>query len=132
MITSTAELHAVQRVANLEPSVLRLEQAIESLGQALCHNDSAALEASAAALHKALLTAVSDFRRAAIAGPVSPPLRQRLVAASGQVAAARQALARATAALDRAIDVLMPDHPQHAVYDAMGGHARAATQGLHA
>ena len=130
MIASNAELQAVQRVANLEPSVLRLEQALETLGRALCHNDPAALEAAAAALHKALHNAVSDFRRAAINGGVTPPLRQRLVAASGQVAAARLALARATASLDRAIDVLMPEHPSTSVYDASGAQPRSGYGGL--
>lgn len=130
MIASNAELQAVQRVANLEPSVLRLEQALETLGRALCHNDPAALEAAAAALHKALQAAVFDFRRAALSGSVTPPLRQRLVTASGQVAAARQALARATASLDRAIDVLMPEHAATSIYDASGAQARSAYGGL--
>jgi hypothetical protein len=35
-------------------------------------------------------------------------LRNRLVKASGQVAAQRESLLRATVALDRAIDALMP------------------------
>lgn len=40
-------------------------------------------------------------------------LRSRLVSASGQVAAQRESLARATAALDRAIDVLLPAWTPH-------------------
>ena len=37
-----------------------------------------------------------------------PALRDRLATASGQVVAQRESLARATAALDRALDVLLP------------------------
>ena len=50
----------------------------------------------------------SQFSDAARDGPVPPALRKRLASASGQVAAQRESLARATAALDRAIDVLLP------------------------
>ena len=51
-------------------------------------------------------------------------LRRRLALAGAQVAAQRDALARATAALDRAIDVLMPS-PGTALYSAGGTHAPA-------
>ena len=56
-------------------------------------------------------------------------LRQRLAVASGRVAAQREALARATAALDRAIDVLLPDHPMHGVYGAGGAAERSLRTG---
>ncbi len=66
------------------------------------------VDRAAAELHRALAAAVDHFSRAARSGGVPPALRQRLALASGQVAAQREALARATASLDRAIDVLMP------------------------
>jgi hypothetical protein len=47
------------------------------------------------------------------------------VSASGQVAAQRESLARATAALDRAIEVLMPPPEAPAVYSAYGTSQRA-------
>jgi hypothetical protein len=48
-------------------------------------------------------------------------MRLRLAQASAQLARQREALARATAALDRAIDVLMPDAaPAGKVYAASG------------
>jgi len=57
-------------------------------------------------------------------GAVPPTLRRRLASASGQVAAQRESLARATAALDRAIEVLMPsDTP--GLYSSLGGQDRA-------
>ena len=51
----------------------------------------------------------------------------RLAVAGGQVAAQREALARATAALDRAIDVLLPGLGG-SVYAQNGGNERAGRQ----
>jgi hypothetical protein len=48
-------------------------------------------------------------------------MRRRLARASAQVASQRETLARATAALDRAIDVLMPESaPVGGLYGARG------------
>ena len=52
-----------------------------------------------------------------------PALRHRLASASGQVAAQRESLARATAALDRAIDVLLPGDGVP-LYSALGAAER--------
>jgi hypothetical protein len=57
-----------------------------------------------------------------------PALRHRLASASGQVAAQRESLARATAALDRAIDVLIP-RDGAALYSTHGGADRGARGG---
>src|SRR5438128_508738 len=72
-------------------------------------HDARAIETEAGQLHRALAAAIDHFGRAARSGGVPAPLRQRLAVAGGQVAAQREALARATAALDRAIDVLLPE-----------------------
>jgi len=66
--------------------------------------------------------AVDSFRGAARRGDVPPALRRRLALTSGQVAAQREAVARASSALDRAIDVLMPGDktPVGRVYTASG------------
>lgn len=108
MLTSAVELNALQRIADLETPLVAVEDRLAALGTALYRNDAAAIELEAAELHRALAAAVSHFSRAAREGGVPPPLRQRLALAGGQVAAQREALARATAALDRAIDVLLP------------------------
>jgi hypothetical protein len=55
-------------------------------------------------------------------------LRSRLVNASGQVAAQRESLARATAALDRAIDALLPAWTPH-LYTPEGAADRARRGG---
>ena len=108
MLSSATELAALQRAAELETPLAAVEDRLAALGTALFRNDAAAIESEAAGLHSALAAAISHFSRAARQGGVPPDLRQRLAVASGQVAAQREALARATAALDRAIDVLLP------------------------
>lgn len=112
----------------LEQSVDHVEQRLLALGQALAAHDTDAIEAEAAALQRALGAAVDHLGRAARAGTVPPPLRQRLALAGARVAAQREALARATAALDRAIDVLMPVAP--VAYSANGLNERSSRSGL--
>lgn len=110
--------------AALEECLGRVEQKLASLGLALHARDAAAIDTHASELHRALAKAIDHFAKAARTGPLSPALRTRLMRASGQVAAQRESLARATAALDRAIDVLIPaDTP--AVYSPYGSGQRA-------
>ena len=85
----------------------------------------AAIDRAATQLHSALATAVEHFSRAARSGGVPPGLRQRLVMAGGQVAAQREALARATASLDRAMDVLLPRQAHGGMYSARGSADRS-------
>jgi hypothetical protein len=92
----------------LEAPLADVEARLAALGQALQAQDAGGVETEAAALHAALAAAVEHFARAARSGGVPPSMRQRLALAGGRVAAQREALARATAALDRAIDVLLP------------------------
>jgi hypothetical protein len=94
--------------APLEDMMGRVEDELAALGEALRQRDSAAIESHADHLHQALEQAVDGFSRAARNGAIPTPLRNRLVKASGQVAAQRESLLRATVALDRAIDALMP------------------------
>ena len=92
----------------LEARLDAVETRLTALGNALRARDAAGIDLHAAELHRALASAVSQFSDAAKSGPLPPDLRNRLASASGQVAAQRESLARATAALDRAIDVLLP------------------------
>ena len=126
MLNSATEMHALQRAAELENPLAAVEARLNSLGDALRAHDPAAIETEAAALHRALASAIAHFGRAAREeGGVPQPLRRRLAAAGGQVAAQRQALARATASLDRAIDVLLPGTGGH-VYAPSGVADRTA------
>jgi hypothetical protein len=108
----------------LEPAVSAVESGLAALGEALLARDGDAIEQQATELQRALAVAVARFGHAARGGRVSATLRRRLARASGEVAAQRESLARATAALDRAIDVLLPT--SGAVYGASGAVARSA------
>lgn len=114
----------------LEQPLQKVEQRLLELGMALRQQDAAAVDRVASELHAALASAVNHFAHAARHGGVPPPLRHRLAMAGGQVAAQREALARATASLDRAIEVLIPDQqPGAALYGAAGATSRAASRG---
>lgn len=111
----------------LEPLVLAVEQGLLALGNSLRERDVAAIEQQASALHRALADAVQACVQAARLGKLPDPLRKRLSKASAQLARQREILSRATAALDRAIDVLMPGTPSGGpLYQANG-----LTQPLH-
>lgn len=130
MLSSPFEQQALRQVQDLEAPVRAVEERLTALGLALHRQDAQALEREAGALHAALAAALQRFRDAARQGAVPAPLRQRLVRASGQMAAQREALARATAALDRAMDVLMPEPTGRAhIYAADGLGGRAASSG---
>lgn len=114
-------------MTDLEQPLLRVELQLVALAQALRASDPVALEEAAMQLHGALASAVDHFRLAARHGAVPAPLRQRLALAGAQVAAQRESLARATAALDRAIDVLIPGHAPG--YGAAGVGTRPTSTG---
>jgi hypothetical protein len=134
MFTSQAEQRALITASaaapDLETPLSAVEDRLAALGLALHAQDAQAVERVAADLHTALAAAMDRFGRAARSGGVPPLLRQRLVVAGGQVAAQREALARATASLDRAMDVLIPAaHATPALYGAAGSAERPGTQG---
>jgi hypothetical protein len=126
MLHSAAEMAALQAetgaTSDLEAMVGMVELRLGALSESLRERDVLAVEAQANELHRALARAVESFMYVARHGGVPEPMRTRLARASAQVARQREALARATAALDRAIDVLMPgsqgSHQQ--VYSASG------------
>jgi hypothetical protein len=117
-----AERPAPQAAGELEHPLNEVERRLAALAGALEARDAQRIEHDAAALHVALVAAVDHFSRAARHAAIPVPLRQRLAAAGGAVAAQREVLARATASLDRASDVLLP-HPAPGVY-ASGGRRR--------
>jgi hypothetical protein len=94
--------------SRLEARLTEVETGLAALGNALRARDPIAIDLHAGELHRALSGAISHFSDASRTGRVPAALRSRLATASGQVAAQRESLARATAALDRAIDVLLP------------------------
>lgn len=113
----------------LEEKLAAVESELAALGESLQQRDSAGIDTHASGLHRALAIAVEHFSRAARTGSVPAALRTRLASASGQVAAQRESLARATAALDRAIDVLLPREGA-GVYASHGSADRCPRSGL--
>lgn len=113
----------------LEARLGAVEARLAALGDALRSRDAAAIDSQAAELHRALAAAVDHFRQAARSGLLTPALRRRLASAGGQVAAQRESLARATAALDRAMDVLLPGDGA-SLYAAHGGADRGLRGGV--
>ena len=108
----------------LEECLNQVESQLASLGTALGARDLDAIARHSQGLQQALTHAVDRFSLAAKQGQVPDPLRRRLARASGLVAAQRESLARATAALDRAIEVLMPRETP-ALYSACGAPTRS-------
>ena len=113
---------------HLDAALTAVEERLAALGEALRARDSVGIELQANELHRSLSGAVDQFARAARSGPVSPALRQRLARTSGLVAAQRESLSRATAALDRAMDVLMP-RDAHTTYSPQGSADRGLRGG---
>ena len=107
-MTGTPSFTAPSDPPELELRLAAVEFRLAGLGNALRARDPVAIDLQASELHRALAAAVSHFSQAARSGPVPVALRDRLAEASSQVVAQRESLARATAALDRALDVLLP------------------------
>jgi hypothetical protein len=116
----SAEHEAVAQVDQLEVAVHAVESRLLALADALRERDANAVELHANDLHLVLARAVTVCMHAARHGGVPEPMRLRLARAGAQVARQREALARATAALDRAIDVLLPAPATGKVYGANG------------
>lgn len=116
--------------ADLEPLLANVEQRLGDLQSALSAHDMPCIELHACELQRCLAQAVERFMQAARQGGVPLELRRRLALAGAQVASQRDALARATAALDRAIDVLMPGFGgASTLYSASGAPAHPTSSG---
>ncbi|MEY4753093.1 MAG: hypothetical protein RJA44_768 [Pseudomonadota bacterium] len=111
MNSATSGPDAARIDPNLEAMLDSVEGELAALGDALRRYDGSAIEGHAQELQRALAFAVDGFTRAARSGGLPLALRNRLAQASSRVAAQRESLARATFALDRAIDSLLPREP---------------------
>lgn len=108
--------------------LVELEAALALVQQALSQRDAAALEQHAGRVQLLMGRAIAQGQAQSRQGVLQPVLRQRLAIAGGQMAAQRELLGRATAALDRAIDVLMPA-PPIALYGQGGKTLRQRSSG---
>ena len=106
--------------ADLEGALQSVERHLDDLQQALSARDMPRVEGHAGELQRALAHAMERIAQGARRGGTPLALRRRLGLAAAQVAAQRDALARATAALDRAIDLLMPGQREAALYSPSG------------
>lgn len=105
--TSTSPVDLPTTAGDAERCVAAVEAHLQALGEALRMNDGDAITREAQSLHRSLAHAIRCFSSVRHVD-LPMELRRRLALAGGQVAAQRESLARATAALDRAIDVLLP------------------------
>jgi hypothetical protein len=111
--------------SELEVSLSSVEQAIAALGQTLAHPDIAAIEAASTALHDAMRAAMSQFAQVAKRGTMPVSLRTRFALATGQIAAQREALFRATSLVEQNLEILIPrPMAETSVYSASGASQR--------
>ena len=110
----------------LEASLSCVEQAIATLGQTLSQRDIAAVEAASTSLHDAMRAAMTQFAQVARGGRMPVAMRTRFALANAQIGAQREALMRATAAVQQNLEILIPRRmAETSVYSASGASQRA-------
>lgn len=114
----------------LDDAVTQVEQRLSALNRALCAHDAVGIELCSTELQHALGSAVDQLSRSPRGVAMPLELRRRLALAGGLVAAQRESLARATAALDRAIEVLIPPAAASVAYGASGRAERGMGGGV--
>lgn len=110
----------------MPPLLDELEAALSLVQQALTQRDAQQLELCSSQVQRLMARALAEAREQ----PLGAAERQRLAQAGALLAAQRQTLFRATTALDRAIDTLMPAEPSPAgVYAESGRSLRKRSSG---
>jgi len=113
--------------AALAAALAPVERGLAELAAALADGDATATEAAAAALRSHLAGAMPAFAQARRRGPLSAALRTRCAAGAAQVSAQREALARASTAVDQALDILIPQAPKAGTYSPYGRTRRSGS-----
>lgn len=113
--------------AELDAALQQLDARLQALSEALRaqHADTVALEA--AALQRALATLRRSLRDDGSA--LTAALRARAARAAGQITAQREAVARRSAAIGRALDLLLPPTATRVAYSVAGLNERGARPG---
>jgi hypothetical protein len=112
--------------SSLPPLLDELEAALSLVQQALTQRDALQLEVSSSQVQRLMARALAEAREQ----PLAAAERQRLAQAGARLAAQRQMLFRATTALDRALDTLMPAEPNPAgIYGESGRSLRKQSSG---
>lgn len=116
-----------------EAELLRVEQALQALGDALAAGDAERLLTVATSLQQLLAEVTGAGARQAVPLPAAAlpaALHSRLLQAQARLRAQREALARASAALARRADALLPERAARVGYDAGGQTGRRTTSGF--
>ncbi len=104
----------------LDEAIAQIEAQVAALGDALRERDAVALEVTAQTLQRTLAASMRRFDAAArAAGGLTLPLQRRVAVLNARIAAHREQLARAGAALDRGLALLAPR--DGVTYAAQGG-----------
>lgn len=106
--------------ADLAQAVAQVEHSLAQLRQALRSHDGPAIENQSRALQRAMSAALERSAGLRTHDAPAMPLRLRLANAAGELAAQHEALARASAALDRASAVLLHAASPAVAYTAGG------------
>ena len=121
-------MSSVVSAGELEAALARIETRVAALGAALhAPQGAAALAEESAALQRALAALLPLLRGQPPA--LNAALRRRVTHCAGQVAAQREAVARAGAVAARTLDLLLPDAIPRAGYSAHGLEQRQAVRG---
>jgi hypothetical protein len=122
----TPSIQPAPESAGLASALAAVEDAVAALGDTFVRNDADALAAAADHLQASLRAAMTEFAQVARRGTMSAETRQRFAKVAGRVTAQREALFRATATVDQALEILIPRPLADAsTYSAQGTGPRA-------
>ncbi len=122
-------------VDDVEAALVAVDHSLSALQSALHAGSAQSLELEAAAVHHSLACAAKTLKRASMEHRLSKSAQHRMALIRARVTAQRDTVARATAALDRAMHSLASEggeSPRAAasVYSAQGATERPATAPL--
>ena len=110
-------------------ALITLERALADVGTALREQDVAAMNEHGATLQRELARLAEPLAQA-LRHSTDLALRTRVAHLCAQAGAQRQAVARALAAQQRALEILMPVPPPAQLYSSIGSAAALPRRGL--
>ncbi len=110
-------------------ALISLERALADVGTALREQDVAAVNAHGTTLQRELARLAEPLAQA-LRHNTDPALRTRVAHLYVQAGAQRQAVARALAAQQRALEILLPVPPPAQLYSNIGGTSALPRRGL--
>ena len=113
--------------AELDAALQQLDARLQALGEALRSQHADAVASEAAALQRALAALRRSLHHDGNALPA--PLRARAARAASQITAQREAVARRSAAVGRALDLLLPPTATRVAYSVAGLNERGVRPG---